>query len=62
MASEDREKIENEVRSTSENTESENKLDPQSLSDVDETKAISEFSFKLVNSVKSMNLGEISYY
>lgn len=62
MASEDREKIENEVGSTSENTESENKLDPQSLSDVDETKAISEFSFKLVNSVKSMNLGEISYY
>ena len=62
MASQDREKIENEVGSTSENTESESNLDPQSLSDVDESKAISEFSFKLVNSVKSMNLGEISYY
>jgi hypothetical protein len=62
MASQDREKIANEVGSTSENTESESNLDPQSLSDVDESKAISEFSFKLVNSVKSMNLGEISYY
>ena len=62
MASQDREKIENEVGSTSENTESESNLDSQSLSDVDESKAISEFAFKLVNSVKSMNLGEISYY